>query len=121
MEKEYYKRTGLFPITHMVVMRRDVYERHRWMPANLVQAFGRSKEIGWNQLRTHQAGNMPWLGNYVAEINSVFGGPPYKDGFEENYKVLDALTQYVHEQGLAKRKINPEEIFAPEVLKTAPH
>lgn len=117
-EKDYYARTGIFPMTHMVVMRRDVYERHRWMAVNLMHAFAKAKQIGWEQLRGHQSSNMlPWMPAYINGVASIFKGHPYKDGFEANLKPLEALTRYSYEQGLSKRKVNPEEIFAPETLR----
>ncbi len=121
VEKEYHARTGFFPITHMVVMRRDVYERHRWMARSLCDAFERSKQIGWQEYGRHQAGNAPWLSFYLREITQEFGGNPYKDGFQENLPVLEALTRYCHEQGLTKRKIDPAELFAPETLIPSGH
>lgn len=116
VEQEYYKRTGIFPITHMVVMRRDIYERYRWMPVNLMEAFAKAKAIGWEQMRGQLAANMPWMPEYLHELDSVFHGNPYRDGFEANRPTLDALTQYSYEQGLSHRRIEPEDLFAPETL-----
>lgn len=117
-EKDYYARTGVFPMTHMVVMRRDVYERHPWMAVNLMQAFQKAKQMGWEQLRGHQSSNMlPWMPSYISSVANIFRGHPYKDGFEANLKPLEALTRYSYEQGLSRRKVNPAEIFAKETLK----
>jgi 4,5-dihydroxyphthalate decarboxylase len=115
-EKDFYKRTGIFPITHLVTMRRDVYQRHPWMIRSMMDAFEQSKEIGWRSFNGNQAHNMPWVHHYLHEIQDVFGGNPYKDGFDANRTVLDALCSYMHEQGLTKRRVAPEEVFAPESL-----
>ena len=116
-EKAYYARTGIFPITHMVVLRRDVYERNRWIASSLAAAFEQAKSAGWRELTGHQAPFLPWMPEYFQEVDATFKGNPYRDGFEENYAALNALTQYSYEQGLSKRKVDPEEIFAPETLK----
>ncbi|MEK7281579.1 MAG: hypothetical protein AAB037_04415, partial [Chloroflexota bacterium] len=117
LEKEYYRRTGHFPITHLIVVRRDVYERHRWIPSSLVAAFSRAKELGWKEMSEYQSAYLPWMPDYVAELQEVFGGPPYQDGFEQNYQTLEAITSYGFEQGVSRRKIAPEELFARETLQ----
>jgi 4,5-dihydroxyphthalate decarboxylase len=91
------------------------------MARSLYDAFQKSKEIGWQEWAGHQAGNAPWLPFYLRELNQVFGGNPYKDGFQENLPVLEALTRYCHEQGLTKRKVDPAELFAPETLIPSGH
>jgi len=118
IEKEYFLRTGFFPIMHLVVVRRDVYERHRWIPNALIEAFSRARDYGWQRLRESSwlTVSLPWIQSHVEEIQDVFGGHPFPYGFEANYATLKALTEYSFEQGLSTRKLEPEEIFATETL-----
>lgn len=120
VEKDYYRRTGFFPIMHMVVLRRDVYEQHRWIALSLFKAFEEAKALSWKRLQ--DTGmlpvRLPWLRADLEELTEVFGGDPFRYGFEANQHVLEAMTQYVVEQGLAERKVDPKELFAPETLAT---
>lgn len=104
---------------HLVVLRRDVYEQHRWMPVELVKAFVEARQVGWQRLRRLHAlaVSLPWLANELAEIDELFDGDPFVYGVEPNRPVLEAMTQYSHEQGLSDRKLEVEELFAPETLE----
>lgn len=121
-EREYFRRTGLFPIMHLVGLRRDVYEQHRWLPNALVRAFEEAKQMGRSRLRHDGAlaVGLPHLPAAVEESDAVFGPDPFRYGLAANYAAVDALTQYVHEQGLSARKVAPEELFAPETLDVDP-
>ncbi len=123
LERDYYRRTGLFPKDHMVVIRREVYEKNRWMAVNLYRAFNQAKEIGWNQFVAHSSlvSPLPWITSELDEIQEVFGGNPYQYGFQRNLPVVEAITQYCFEQGIAKRKVDPTELFAPETLGNETH
>jgi 4,5-dihydroxyphthalate decarboxylase len=119
VEREYYQRTGLFPIMHMVVMRRDVYERNRWAALSLYDAFVKAKQAGAERLRavTGLAVSLPWLSPAIEEVDAIFGGDAFPYGVERNRHVLDALATYAFEQGLASRKVEVEELFAAETYQ----
>lgn len=121
VEADYYQRTGFFPIMHLVVVRRDVYERHRWVPNALLAAFEQAKAQSWQALQENGwlPASLPWLRAELDEIARVFGGHPFTYGFRPNYQTLRAMTQYSYEQGLSKRRLEPEELFAPETLEPA--
>jgi 4,5-dihydroxyphthalate decarboxylase len=121
-EREYYTRTGFFPIMHCVVVRRDVYEAHRWIAVSLLDAFERAKQIGYARMRdlTAPALTIPGIGSALDELDEVFGGDAFPYGFEKNFKILDAMTQYSVEQGLTSRKLDPGELFASETLTHIP-
>lgn len=118
VEKEYYKKTGIFPIMHVVVIRKDVYEANRWIARNLQHAFEEAKNVALKQ--AYEIGvlqfTMPWMIPAIEEQRSIFGGDPWPYGVEQNVKTIEALAQYSYEQGLSKRKIGVEELFAPETL-----
>ena len=119
VEQDYWERTGIFPIMHLVVLRRDVYERHRWIAPNLVEAFSEAKELGRRCL--HAVGglavSLPWLDSELEEVDELFGGDPSPYGVQQNADVLEAMVTYSYEQGLSSRKVEVEELFAPETLQ----
>jgi len=117
VERDYYRRTQLFPIMHLVVIRRDVYEANRWLAVALVEAFEQAKAIGQRRLRaiTGLAVGLPWLGSALDTVDLLFGGDAFPYGLAANAKTLGAMTQYAYEQGLADRKVEITELCAPEV------
>lgn len=119
VEAEYFKRTGFFPIMHVVVIRNDIYEKYRWFPAALLAAFCRSKAIGAERLRDLGAlrVSLPWLSSSLDEVDELFAGDPFRYGFPSNREILEAMTTYAHEQGFTPRKLEPEELFAAETLE----
>lgn len=122
VEKEYFQRTGFFPIMHMVTIQPEVYERHRWIPNALMKAFEEAKSLGRARLQDTGglAVGVPWLTAELEDMDRTFKGDPFPYGFAANLPILEAMTQYIYEQGLSPRKIDPEELFAPETLNTDP-
>jgi 4,5-dihydroxyphthalate decarboxylase len=118
VEADYYERTGFFPIMHVVVIRRDVYDRYRWLAASLLSAFSRSKAIGAERLRDLGAlrVSLPWLSSSLEEVDTLFGGDAFPYGFARNREILGAMTTYAYEQGFTARRLEPEELFAEETL-----
>lgn len=118
VEKEYYKKTGIFPIMHTVVIRRDVYEANRWIARNLQKAFDEAKALALEQ--AYEGGvlaySMPWMIPAIEEQRALFGEDPWPYGIERNLEAIGALAQYSYEQGLSERKVEAEELFAPETL-----
>lgn len=117
VEKDYFKRTGYFPIMHTVVIRRDIYEANRWVAMSLFEAYENTKR------RAHQrfistgslAVSLPWLADDLDEIEETFRGQdPFIYGIEANRNILEAMIGYSVEQGLATRKVDLEELFAEE-------
>jgi 4,5-dihydroxyphthalate decarboxylase len=121
-EREYYARTGFFPIMHCVAMRRDVYEADPWIAKSLLDAFETAKQWGYRRLRdlSAPAVGIPGLRAALRDLDEVFGGDAFPYGFEANRPILTAMAQYSHEQGLATRMIDPAEIFAPDVVDHTP-
>jgi 4,5-dihydroxyphthalate decarboxylase len=116
VEQEYYRRTGIFPIMHLMVVRRDLYEEHPWIAVALTEAFARAAELGWRRLGElgALAVMLPWLSRDLDEIAALMGPDHWRYGFRPNELVLRALCRYSYEQGLSARQIEPEEIFASE-------
>jgi 4,5-dihydroxyphthalate decarboxylase len=118
VEREYYTRTGFFPIMHMVVIRRDVYEANRWLAASLIEAFVESKRRGLERL--HYLGALPvavpWLSPALDEMAEVFGEDAFPYGIEPNRAIVEAMLDYSYEQGLSSRRVQIEELFVPEAF-----
>ena len=119
-EREYYRRTKIFPIMHTVVIRRDVYAANPWVAQALFKAFLRAKEKAAAALReTHVLATMlPWQVAQVEEARREMGEDWWPYGLEPNRHVLETFLRYHHEQGLSKRRFAPEEIFARETLQS---
>lgn len=115
VEKKYYKETGIFPIMHLVVLRRDFYEKHRFAASSLYNALSESKDLAYNRMRFLGALQymLPWLAQELDEIEEVFGGDPWPYGVEKNRKTLEALVKFLHEQGMIEREVPVDELFAP--------
>ena len=115
IERDFYKRTKIFPIMHLLAIRRDVYERHPFIASSLYDAFNKSKALALGRMRSHGTLRymLPWLPADMEEIQEVFGGDPWPYGVEPNRPTLDALVSYLHEQGLIAEKIPIEKLFVP--------
>jgi 4,5-dihydroxyphthalate decarboxylase len=113
IERDYFKRTGIFPIMHLVAMRRDTHEKYPFAASSLYEALKASRERALARLRDTGALRymLPWMTADLDEIDELFGGDPWPDGIEANRKTLEALVTYLHEQGLIAKKIPIEDIF----------
>jgi 4,5-dihydroxyphthalate decarboxylase len=122
VERAYYERTGIFPIMHTVVLRRDVYEQDRTLALSLLEAFEEAKQQA--QLRLREMGTLaimhPWLGAELAEVTETFGGDPFVYGLSPNLHVLETAARLSHEQGLSPRVVDVRELFAEETLDWTP-
>ncbi len=118
VEQDYYRRTGIFPIMHLVVLRRALYQEHLWIAGSLLTAFREAQQLGWRRLQDTGtlAVMLPWLAAELEQLAAVMGPQPWPYGFEENYATLSAMCQYHHEQGLSRERLTPEQLFAPETL-----
>ena len=115
VEQDYYRRTGIFPIMHTVVVREDVYREHPWVAESLYRAFCDARDLAVSGLYDTDALRvaLPWLLDHVEETWRTFGKDFWPYGIEANRPTWTAIGQYVHEQGLAPRTVTPEELFAP--------
>lgn len=115
LERELYETTKIFPIMHLIAMRRPLYERHRWLATSLYKAFVESKRRA--QARMRYGGSLsamlPWLLAEIEEIDVVFGGDAFPYGVEPNRPTLDALIRYMVEQQFIARPIGVDELFVP--------
>jgi len=120
LEKEYYRRTRIFPIMHTVVIRRDVYAANPWVAQSLYKAFVAAKAKAYELYDQTAAlpAMVPWLVPQLEEARREMGEDWWPYGLEPNRGVLETFLRYHHEQGLSKRRLAPEELFARETLQS---
>jgi 4,5-dihydroxyphthalate decarboxylase len=119
VELEYYRRTGIFPIMHCVVIRREVYEQNRWVAQSLFKAFKEAQQKTYQDMHETAAHKtmLPWLSAHVEEARREMGNDFWSYGFTQNRETIANFLRYHHEQGLSKRLLTPEDLFAPEALE----
>ena len=115
LERELYENTRIFPIMHLIAIRREVYERHRWIATSFYKAFVESKRRARTRMR--YAGSLsamlPWQLADIEEIDEVFGGDAFPYGVEPNRPTLAALIQYMVEQHFIAKTIPVNDLFVP--------
>jgi 4,5-dihydroxyphthalate decarboxylase len=112
-ELDYYRRTRIFPIMHLVALRRDTHEKYPFAATSLYNALCQSKDRALAKMNDTGALRymLPWLSADLDEIYEVFGGDPWPYGIEANRPTLEALVTYLYEQNLIAKKVPLEEIF----------
>ncbi|MFO1302224.1 MAG: ABC transporter substrate-binding protein [Burkholderiales bacterium] len=120
VEQAYFRKTGIFPMMHTVAIRREVYEANRWIAQSLAKAFVEAQRRTYEDLYVTAAlkGMLPWLTSHVEEARALMGDDFWPYGFAPNRDALATFLRYHHEQGLSKRRLEPEELFAPETLES---
>jgi 4,5-dihydroxyphthalate decarboxylase len=119
-EKDYFRRTKIFPIMHTVVIKREVYEKNRWIAQSLHKAFvkAKAKTYAYYNQTAALGAMLPWLVAHVEEAKREMGDDWWPYGLEPNRHVLETFLRYHHEQGLSKKRLAPEDLFAPETLES---
>jgi 4,5-dihydroxyphthalate decarboxylase len=120
IEEAYFRKTGIFPIMHVLVVRSDILQRHPWVAMNLYKAFDEARRRSMQRLQDITASYAPlaWLKPYSDRMKALFGEDFWPYGLEPNRKTLEAFVRFAHEQGVCHRKVTPEELFPKEVLST---
>ena len=120
VEKDYYRRTKIFPIMHTVALREEFYEKHPWVAQSLYKALAESKRICQESMYEFSALKymLAWSIAEMEEERELFGaGELWPYGLEANRHVLQTLVQYAHEQGLIKTRLDLKSLFAPNTLE----
>lgn len=119
-ERAYFKKTGLFPIMHTLVIRGELARQHPWLPASLYNAFCKAKEIALQRMGESGAlpAALPWLLPEWEETKALMGPDPWPYGVAANRKTLETLTRYAFEEGLAPKRLRAEDMFAETLLQT---
>lgn len=119
VERAYFRKTRIFPIMHVIAIRRELYTRHPWVAQSLYKALHQSQQRVYGDLMETAALKtmLPWLIAHVQDARRELGDDWWSYGFAANRHVLDTFLHYHHEQGLSKRRLQPEELFAKETLE----
>jgi hypothetical protein len=115
VEKNYYKRTGIFPIMHVIAIKRTTYEKNPFIAQSLYHAFCESKQVALAKMRNVAALRymLPWITDDLDELDAVFGDDPWPYGVEANRTTLATMMKYMVEQGLLKAELPVDELFLP--------
>lgn len=117
-EKEYYRRTRIFPIMHLLVVHKNKVKELPWLPVSLFKAFKTAKEMAIKRLMEENEPMVtyPWIDGVVREAQGFMGMDFWPYGVEENRKTLEAFLRYHYDQGLSERRLKIDEIFVPSTL-----
>jgi 4,5-dihydroxyphthalate decarboxylase len=117
-EKDYYRRTRIFPIMHMVGIRRTLAEQHPWLAVSVYKAFLEAKALAVHELNEicHLAVSLPWMVHHHNEAKALMGEDYWPYGLDANRHVIDKFADYHHGQGLSVRRVAAEELFARSSL-----
>ena len=112
-EKEYHRKTGIFPVMHTVVIRDELHRRHPFVAGNLYRAFCEARDLAVSALYDTDAlrVTIPWLIDHVEEARAALGVDYFAYGVEKNRPALAAIGRYLYEQQIAPRIVLPEELF----------
>jgi len=116
---EYFRRTGIFPIMHMMGVRRELADEHPWLPMAIFKAFSAAKSIAVANLADTSATKvtLPFVEEQLRAARSLMGTDYWSYGYAQNRHVLESFLQHHHAQGLSKRLLQVEELFHPSTLE----
>ena len=114
IERDYFARTGIFPIMHAVAIRNDIASQYPWLIEAVFNAYSQAKQLQYDDMSKNWIfGTLPWFGKELENTKRLMGGNFWPYGIEPNMKTLEALFQYSYEQGLASKQLTVEELFHP--------
>jgi len=119
IELEYFQRTRIFPMLHLIVIKQEVYDKHPWVASSLYRAFVQAKEICYRDLSETMERlryTVPWLDSHVEDLWRTMGQDFWPYGLKANTHALETYIQYLSEQHLIDRKPAFEELFARNAL-----
>ena len=118
--KEYFKRTRIFPIMHIVGVRREIVARHPWLPAAVLKAFDKAKTIALERLGDTSSTKvtLPFIEEQLRGARELMGHDFWSYGVDANRHVLETFLRHHHRQGLSSRPVTIEELFHPATFET---
>ena len=120
-EIDYYKKSGIFPIMHTVVIKNHILEKNPWVGISLVQAFQRAKEVCFERMRDPRSFALVWVQDLMREQKEIFGPDPWPYNIDDNRTALEAVIRYECEQGMIKKKPAIEDLFFSPSLQRIQH
>src|SRR5467141_303424 len=120
IEADYFRKTRIYPIMHVVVLRKPVYERDRWIAMNLLKAFEEAKRGSLARIADIGVSHVPvpWIAEQVRRWRALAGEDFWPYGVEPNRPTLEAFLQYAFEQGVGRKRLAVEDLFARETLES---
>jgi 4,5-dihydroxyphthalate decarboxylase len=120
-EQAYFKKTGIFPIMHAVAIRKSLLEEHPWLAQATFDAYSKAKQMTYKKMLEMgwAFDALPWYGQELEATREIMGNNFYSYGLKPNRKSVEALCRYSFEQGMSRRQLAIEELFAPEGLDLA--
>jgi 4,5-dihydroxyphthalate decarboxylase len=115
VEIDYYRRTGVFPIMHLVAIKKSVHDAHPFVAAAMYRALCQAKDVTWKRMR-HRGSlryMLPWMWAEMEEIERVFGGDPWPYGIEPNRRTLETFIGYLVEQSMIASAMPIDDLFVP--------
>ena len=119
-EEAYFRKTGIFPIMHILAVRRSLIEQHRWLANSVIKAFHEAKRLAYASMEEMAVlpTMLPWLQDDVERVRAVMGDDYWSYGFEKNKSSIEAMFRYSVEQGLSERQLTANEFFATGTLSS---
>ena len=120
-ELVYYQATGIYPIMHVIAIRRSIFEAHPWVALSLYEAFEKSKNEALERLPkvNHAMYPVPWIQDYVKQVQTVFGKDFWPYGVEPNRRTIEAFLRFGYDQGVCARPVTIQDLFVPQTLNLA--
>ena len=118
MEEDYFAKTKVWPIMHIIAVQKHVIDENPWVARNLLNAFNESKRRSIERLLDPAVSRYPlaWLPTYARKMRDMFGGDPFPYGIEENRPTFEQMLLYAHQQGIAHHHAKPEDLFPKGVM-----
>jgi len=118
-EKDYFAKTGIFPMMHVVGIRNELVEQHPWLPASVLKAFTQAKDVAQQSLSELAALKvmLPWVADEYRDAVALMGADYWRYGIQGNEPAIEAFLRYHHTQGLSERKMGIADLFAPSTLE----
>jgi 4,5-dihydroxyphthalate decarboxylase len=118
--KDYYRRTGIFPIMHVVGIRKEIAAAHPWLPGAVFKAFNASKAAALELLADTSATKvtLPFVEEQLKAAKDLLGEDFWSYGVQANRNTLQAFLKHHHEQGLSSRLVEVDELFHPSTYET---
>ena len=120
VERDYFARTGIFPIMHAIGIKRELLDANPWLAVSLMEAFESAKDLALRELAVMNApkATLPWVAAELQATKNVMGEDYWPYGIDKNRSILETLIKYSFEDGLILRRLGIDELFAPSMLYT---
>ena len=117
-ERDYYKKTRIFPIMHPIVIKKEILNRDPWVATSLFEAFKEAQRVYTEFMEQPHRLNLAWARSYIEQERAFFGRDPFPQGLRENHHDVQTMIQFAQEQGMLARPLTVEELFTENTRRT---